>query len=463
MVFSSLSFLYYFLPLLLILYYGIPSRAFKNGILILFSLFFYSWGEPVWVTLMLISAVVDYTCGKFIHRHFRTKWRYVGLIASLSINLGLLGFFKYYGFFIENLNFIFSMNLPYKSVALPIGISFYTFQTLSYTIDVFRGEAKVQNSFMKFLMFVSLFPQLVAGPIVRYVDVAEEIDHRKETFSLFSQGVSRFCLGLAKKVIIANTAGQLSGYYLNGDFAGLTVIGSWIGILLYAFQIYFDFSGYSDMAIGLGKMFGFNFKENFNYPYVSKSASEFWRRWHMSLGSFFRDYVYIPLGGNRHHYLRNVFVVWFLTGLWHGASWNFIFWGLYYGTLIFIERQFLSKFFSKLPAIFSHLYLIAAVLVGWVFFYFTDFSKVLDYLQIMFGLSGAPVIDMLTWINIKSNLFFIIFAGIVSTPVITHTLRKVADEKHLTHLRLIADFIFLILATILMVGQSYNPFLYFRF
>ena len=463
MVFSSLSFLYYFLPLLLILYYTIPSRTFKNGILIFFSLVFYGWGEPVWISLMIISSIVDYTCGQIIHRNFNNRFKYVGLIASLTINLGLLGFFKYYGFFIENLNFIFSMNLPYKSVALPIGISFYTFQTLSYTIDVFRGEAKVQNSFMKFLMFVSLFPQLVAGPIVRYVDVAEEIDHRRETFSLFSQGVSRFCLGLAKKVIIANTAGQLSGYYLNGDFAGLTVIGSWIGILLYAFQIYFDFSGYSDMAIGLGKMFGFNFKENFNYPYVAKSASEFWRRWHMSLGSFFRDYVYIPLGGNRHHYLRNVFVVWFLTGLWHGASWNFIFWGLYYGTLIFIERQFLSKFFSKLPAIFSHLYLIAAVLVGWVFFYFTDFSKVLDYLQIMFGLSGAPVIDMLTWINIKSNLFFIIFAGIVSTPVITHTLRKVADEKHLTHLRLIADFIFLILATILMVGQSYNPFLYFRF
>lgn len=463
MVFSSLSFLYYFLPLLLILYYGIPSRAFKNGILILFSLFFYSWGEPVWVTLMLISAVVDYTCGKFIHRHFMTKWRYVGLITSLSINLGLLGFFKYYGFFIENLNFMFSMDLPYKSLALPIGISFYTFQTLSYTIDVFRGEAKVQHSFPKFLLFVSLFPQLVAGPIVRYVDVAEEIENRKETYALFSQGVSRFCLGLAKKVIIANTAGQLSGYYLNGDFGDLTVVGSWVGILLYAFQIYFDFSGYSDMAIGLGKMFGFNFKENFNYPYISKSASEFWRRWHISLGSFFRDYVYIPLGGNRHHHLRNIFVVWFLTGLWHGASWNFIFWGLYYGALIFIERKVLDKVFAKLPAVFSHLYLIVAVLVGWVFFYFTDIGSVLAYLKIMFGLSGAPVMDMLTWINIKSNIFFILLAAVVSTPVITNVLRKVAAEKHLTNMRLAFDLVFLVLATILMVGQSYNPFLYFRF
>lgn len=463
MVFSSLSFLYYFLPLLLILYYSVPSRKFKNGILIFFSLVFYGWGEPIWISLMIFSSIVDYTCGQIIHRNFNNKFRYVGLIASLTINLGLLGFFKYYGFLIENLNFAFSMNLPYKSIALPIGISFYTFQTLSYTIDVFRGEAKVQNSFMKFLLFVSLFPQLVAGPIVRYVDVAEEIENRKETFSLFSQGVSRFCLGLAKKVIIANTAGQLSGYYLNGDFSNLTVVGSWIGILLYAFQIYFDFSGYSDMAIGLGKMFGFNFKENFNYPYISKSASEFWRRWHMSLGSFFRDYVYIPLGGNRHHHLRNIFVVWFLTGLWHGASWNFIFWGVYYGLLIFIERKFLDQVFAKLPAIFSHLYLIVAVLVGWVFFYFTDFSKVLDYLQIMFGFAGAPVIDMLTWIHIKSNLFFLIFASLVSTPIISKVLRKFAKETHIEHLRLIADIVFLILATILMVGQSYNPFLYFRF
>lgn len=463
MVFSSLTFLYYFLPLLLILYFAIPNRSVKNWILIAFSLFFYGWGEPIWITLMVFSSIVDYTSGQIIHRNFNNKWKYVGLMMSLTINLGLLGFFKYYGFVIENLNFILSTDLPYKNMALPIGISFYTFQTLSYTIDVFRGHAKVQNSFPKFLLFVSLFPQLVAGPIVRYVDVAEEIENRKESFTLFNQGVSRFCIGLAKKVIIANTAGQLSGLFLDSNFDSLTVAGAWIGILLYAYQIYFDFSGYSDMAIGLGKMFGFHFKENFNYPYISRSASEFWRRWHMSLGSFFRDYVYIPLGGNRHHHLRNILVVWFLTGLWHGASWNFILWGVYYGLLIFIERKFLDKIFDKLPVIVSHFYLVVVVLVGWVLFYFTDMSQVVDYLKIMFGFGRVPFIDGYTWIQIKGNLFFILFAGIVATPVITKVVQKLTGDRKIISLRPILDLIFLALATALMVGQSYNPFLYFRF
>lgn len=463
MVFSSLTFLYYFLPILLVLYFSVPNRNIKNAILIIASLFFYGWGEPIWISLMLISSVVDYLCGQIIHRNFDNKWRYMGLLMSLTVNLGLLGFFKYYGFLMENINFLFSTDLPYKNLALPIGISFYTFQTLSYTIDVFRGQAKVQNSFPKFLLFVSLFPQLVAGPIVRYVDIAEEIENRKETFALFNQGVSRFCIGLAKKVIIANTAGQLSGVYLNGSFESLTVVASWVGILLYAYQIYFDFSGYSDMAIGLGKMFGFHFKENFNYPYISSSASEFWRRWHMSLGSFFRDYVYIPLGGNRHHHFRNIFVVWFLTGLWHGASWNFIFWGLYYGVLIFLERKFLERFLEKMPRFFRHFYLVIIVLVGWVFFYFTDLNRVFDYLRIMFAFTDAPFIDALTWVGIKSNLYFILFAGVVSTPIISNTLRRLFQERKVATLRPVFDLIFLLLSTVLMVGQSYNPFLYFRF
>lgn len=463
MVFSSLTFLYYFLPILLVLYFSVPYRPFKNGLLIIASLFFYGWGEPIWISLMIISSIVDYISGQIIHRNFTNKWRYFGLLMSLTINLGLLGFFKYYGFLMENINFLFSTDLPYKNLALPIGISFYTFQTLSYTIDVFRGQAKVQNSFFKFLLFVSLFPQLVAGPIVRYVDIAEEIENRKESFSLFNQGVSRFCIGLAKKVIIANTAGQLSGVYLNGSFESLTVVGAWIGILLYAFQIYFDFSGYSDMAIGLGKMFGFHFKENFNYPYISNSVSEFWRRWHMSLGSFFRDYVYIPLGGNRHHHFRNIFVVWFLTGLWHGASWNFILWGLYYGILIFLERRFLDRLFEKIPSILRHIYLVVIVLVGWVFFYFTDINQIGAYLRIMFAMSGAPFIDAVTWVNIKSNIVFILIAGIVSTPLITESLRKLTKDRALISFRPVFDFIFLVLSTILLVGQSYNPFLYFRF
>ncbi|HAS74392.1 MAG TPA: membrane-bound O-acyltransferase family protein [Clostridiales bacterium UBA8960] len=463
MVFSSLTFLYYFLPMLLVLYFSVPSRTFKNALLIVASLFFYGWGEPIWISLMLISSVVDYVSGQIIHRNFTNKWRYFGLLMSLAINLGLLGFFKYYGFLVENINFLFSMNLPYKSLALPIGISFYTFQTLSYTIDMFRGQAKVQNSFPKFLLFVSLFPQLVAGPIVRYIDIADEIDNRKESFSLFNQGVSRFCIGLAKKVVIANTAGQLSGVYLNGSFDALSVVGAWTGILLYAFQIYFDFSGYSDMAIGLGKMFGFHFKENFNYPYVSKSVSEFWRRWHMSLGSFFRDYVYIPLGGNRNHHFRNIFVVWFLTGLWHGASWNFILWGLYYGVLIFLERRFLDRVFEKMPSVIRHLYLIVIVLVGWVFFYFTDMNQIGSYLRIMFALSGAPFIDAITSINIKSNLVFIIFAGVFSTPLFTELLRKLTKDRLAFSFRPLFDIVCLVLSTILLVGQSYNPFLYFRF
>lgn len=463
MVFSSLTFLYYFLPILLILYFGVPSRHFKNGLLIFASLFFYAWGEPVWISLMLISATVDYFSGLWIHKHFNSSRKYLGLLFSLTVNLGLLGFFKYSSFLIENINFIFQMNLPFKHLALPIGISFYTFQTLSYTIDVFRGNANVQRSFPKFLMFVSLFPQLVAGPIVRYVDVAEEIENRRESFSMFSEGVSRFSVGLAKKIVVANTAGQLSSVYLEGSFSDLTVIGAWVGILLYAFQIYFDFSGYSDMAIGLGRMFGFHFKENFNYPYISKSASDFWRRWHMSLGSFFRDYVYIPLGGNRKKKLRNIIIVWFLTGLWHGASWNFIIWGMYYGVLIFIEKQFLERILIKMPRIISHIYLITIVLIGWVFFYFTDFSEGLQYLKVMFSLSNAPLINDITLINIKSNILFLIFAGALSTPILTNLLRHYTEQKKVLVLRPIVDFTFLVISTLLLVGQSYNPFLYFRF
>lgn len=462
MVFSSLTFIYYFLPILILLYYGTKSPAVRNTVLIVGSLFFYGWGEPVWISLMVISAIVDYTNGRLIER-YRTTWiRHAALIASIVINLSFLGFFKYWGFIIENINFIFGLSLEVQQLSLPIGISFYTFQTLSYTFDVYRGHAKVQNSFMKFLMFVTLFPQLVAGPIVRYVDIAAQIDHRRENFKQFSEGVTRFCTGMAKKVVIANTAGELSALFLEGKFETLTVVGAWTGILLYAFQIYFDFSGYSDMAIGLGKMFGFDFKENFNVPYISKSAGEFWRRWHMSLGSFFRDYVYIPLGGNRKRMLRNVLVVWFLTGLWHGASWNFILWGMYYGLLIFLERKLYGRFLEKLPALFQHLYLIVAVLVGWVFFYYTDLSVGLQYLGIMFGVGGALFIDAVTSIHLSQNMLFICFAAILSTPFLKGiAARSIGTFK--VDLHVIWNVALLLLSTILLVGQSYNPFLYFRF
>lgn len=464
-VFSSLTFIYYFLPIIIILYYVTKSSTIRNLVLIIGSLFFYGWGEPVWISLMVISAVVDFTNGKIIDKNRDNKLRHVALIASIVINISFLGFFKYYGFLVENINYIFGLSLEYHQLSLPIGISFYTFQTLSYTFDVYRGQAKVQNSFMKFLMFVSFFPQLVAGPIVRYVDIAEQIDHRKESFAQFNIGVTRFCTGLAKKVIIANTAGGLSDLFLKGDLSKTSVVAAWLGILLYAFQIYFDFSGYSDMAIGLGKMFGFDFKENFNYPYISKSASEFWRRWHISLGSFFRDYVYIPLGGNRKHFIRNVLIVWFLTGLWHGASWNFIIWGMYYGLLIFLERKLYGRILEQLPSWVQHLYLIVIMLVGWVFFYFVDLSIGIRYIGLMFGIGATSFIDPVTLIHIKSNIYFIVLATLLSSPILVKLKNVFSSklDKFNLDLHVVWNTLMLFLATTMLVGQSYNPFLYFRF
>lgn len=465
MVFSSLTFIYYFLPILILLYYGTKSSMIRNLVLIAGSLFFYGWGEPVWISLMVVSAIVDFTNGKIIDRNRDNVLRHVALIASIVINLSFLGFFKYYGFLVDNINYIFGLSIKYHQLSLPIGISFYTFQTLSYTFDVYRGHAKVQNSFIKFLMFVSLFPQLVAGPIVRYVDIAEQIDHRKENFAQFSAGVTRFCSGLAKKVIIANTVGELSDLFLKGDFSKMSVVGAWLGILFYAFQIYFDFSGYSDMAIGLGKMFGFDFKENFNYPYISKSAAEFWRRWHISLGSFFRDYVYIPLGGNRKHFIRNVLIVWFLTGLWHGASWNFIIWGMYYGLLIFLERKLYGHILEKLPNWIQHLYLIVVMLVGWVFFYYVDLGTGLKYLGMMVGIGVTSLIDPITWIHIKSNIVLIFFAMLLSTPVFTRIKQLFSSRfrRFNLDLQVVWNLLMIFLSTTMLVGQSYNPFLYFRF
>lgn len=344
MVFSNTLFLYLFLPINLILYYAVKSRKWENFILIIFSLAFYAWGEPVWIFLLIFSSLVDYGHGLFIEKYRGTKLAKIGLLSSICINLGLLITFKYSAFLYENLNNIFNLSLEIPKFSLPIGISFYTFQTLSYTVDVYKGEVKAQKHFSKFLMYVSLYHQLVAGPIVRYSDVEEEIESRVTTVENFSSGISRFTIGLAKKVLIANVAGQFVTQYMNSDLSSITVLEAWFGIAMFTIQIYFDFSGYSDMAIGLGKMFGFTYMENFNYPYISKSATEFWRRWHISLGSFFRDYVYIPLGGNRKNMIFNLFVVWFLTGIWHGASWNFILWGLYFGILVYLEKRFYLEF-----------------------------------------------------------------------------------------------------------------------
>lgn len=472
LVFSSLIFLYAFLPLNFLLYFLSKNQTYRNWVLIIFSLVFYAWGEPVWVSLLVFSSLLDFFFGLTVEK-YRGHWQSkAALISSLTVNLLMLGFFKYSGFIVQNINQVLGTGIPFHHFGLPIGISFYTFQTISYVVDVYRGEVTAQKSFPKFLLFISLFHQLVAGPIVRYKDIAYAIDNRVHSSSLFNEGINRFVVGLGKKVILANTAGEIAEVFLNGELATLSVLGAWFGITLFALQIYFDFSAYSDMAIGLGKIFGFNYKENFNYPYISRSASEFWRRWHISLGSFFRDYVYIPLGGNRTHHLRNLLVVWFLTGLWHGASWNFILWGLYYGVLIILERKFLLKILEKLPRGVAHLYLIVAVLIGWVFFYYPDLNSAFTFLGIMFAFGKRALIDPHLSIYFFNNFLFLILALLACTPI-TKILQKgitrftnkskTATALYSEAIRPLFNCALLIFATILLVGKSYNPFLYFRF
>ena len=469
MVFASLIFLFIFLPLNLALNYSWKNKEYRNALLIIFSFAFYSWGEPVWITLLIISASVDYFNGLLIERYRGTRWEKAGLISSIIINLGLLGTFKYSAFLYENINLVFGTNLTIPEFSLPIGISFYTFQTISYTIDVYRGEVKAQKSFWKFMMFVSLYHQLVAGPIVRYQHIAHEIDNRTVDLQDISEGVTRFCKGLFKKVFFANVAGDLSQHYLDGNLDLLSVGGAWFGLVLFSLQIYFDFSGYSDMAIGLGRMFGFHYHENFNHPYIAKSATDFWRRWHISLGTFFRDYLYIPMGGNKTNVYRNLFIVWFLTGLWHGASWNFIIWGLYFGVLIGFERIYLSERLKKLPVFVSHVYLLFAAVFGWSIFYFTDLSRLFSFIGVMTGLSGHAFWDLTLSIQLKANLLWLITAMIFCMPVTTYLKERI--EQYLTPRQMqVVPFayaisnVFMLLTSVgFLVGKSYNPFLYFRF
>ncbi|MDK2866273.1 MAG: alginate O-acetyltransferase complex protein AlgI [Clostridiales bacterium] len=467
MVFSSIAFLIYFLPINLVLYYILKTRDQRNAVLIVFSLIFYAWGEPVWISLMIFSAVVDFLCGRWIARQTVPLKRRLGLIVSLASNLGLLGFFKYGGFFVDNINQLFHLSLPFHAFALPIGISFYTFQTLSYTIDVYRGDVEPNTRFFDFLLYVSLFHQLVAGPIVRYRDVAHEIRHREENWSDFSYGVNRFCIGLFKKVYFGNIAGEIGSVMLDGDLTKLSVSAAWLGSACFALQIYYDFSGYSDMAIGLGRMVGFHYRENFNYPYISESISAFWRRWHISLGSFFRDYVYIPLGGNRRRFIRNMAVVWFLTGLWHGASWNFVLWGLFNGVLIFAERwgSQLFRDFS-LPALIvqpiKHVYFLAAMLVGWMIFYYPAVSDGFTYIGIMFGYGADGLVEPSTITTIQHHFVFFALAVMGTTPLFEWLWKKLKGHEHLwaetaLHFGLLA------ISLVYLIGQSYNPFLYFRF
>lgn len=469
MIFASLLFLYIFLPLNMILYFAVPDLKIKNAILIAFSLVFYAWGEPVWVFLLIFTAYLDYRHGVTIEKNRGKPAAKRALILSLVTDIGIFFVFKYSGFFISNINAVTGLSLYVPKFSLPIGISFYTFQTLTYVIDVYRGNTKAQPKFSKYILYLSLYFQLVAGPIVRYTDVEKEIEKRKLSIPNFSSGVYRFAVGLGKKVIIANSAGVFVDKYMGGNISSLTTMGAWFGIIMYTLQLYYDFSGYSDMAIGLGKMFGFDFPENFNYPYISKSVSEFWRRWHMTLGSFFRDYVYIPLGGNRKKVFRNLFIVWFLTGFWHGASWNFVIWGLYNGAFICLERIFRDKF-EKIPNVVKHIYLLLVVNIGFVFFKFEDLGTAVSYLKAMFfGNAGFTSFDLNT--EIINNIFWIALAIIFCMPImkyfekIYYGLKSNDTAVTVTYdvVRIFAIFLIIVFSTAHLSGNSFNPFLYNAF
>ena len=468
MVFSSLTFLLFFLPLCLGAYYLVPQRfrQARNLVLLLFSLVFYAWGEPVYILLMVFSTLVDYGHGRLIGR-FRSRPRLARLllISSVAVNLGLLGVFKYAGFIAAALSGLAGLPLAPLELALPIGISFYTFQTMSYTIDVYRDKVPVQKNFLAFATYVSLFPQLIAGPIVRYSTVADQLAGRHETVPQVAAGLQRLIIGLGKKVLLANSIGQLWQTVRDTPVSDLSVLGAWLGILAFAFQIYFDFSGYSDMAICLGRLFGFSFEENFNQPYRADSVSDFWRRWHISLGSWFRDYVYVPLGGSRGGAIKtwlNLLVVWFLTGLWHGASWNFVAWGLYFGLLIGLEKAGLGRWLSRLWRPLRHLYTLQAVLAGWVIFALDSLTDIGRYLLLLAGLGGASLADAQSLYDLSAYgvLLALLTAICAGWP---QRLAAGLDRRWENRLRPAWLAIVLLLSTAWLVEMSFNPFLYFRF
>lgn len=463
MVFSSLTFLYIFLPLCLIAYFIIPNLTYKNIVLVIFSLAFYAWGEPTYVFLMIASAAVNYTAGLLLGRFEDKLRRRIILTVTVALNLGALVFFKYTGFLLSSVG----LGSVEFNIALPIGISFYTFQAISYVVDVYKGEVPPQKSFYKLLLYIVLFPQLIAGPIVRYEDVEREISDRSSTFEGISSGITRFCIGLGKKVLIANQCGDVISKIFDSKISETTVFGTWLGMFLFALQIYFDFSGYSDMAIGLGRIFGFNYKENFNYPYISKSATEFWRRWHMSLGSFFRDYVYIPLGGNRRHRWLNIFVVWFLTGLWHGASWNFILWGLMYGVLISIEKV-LKKPLGKLPkylSSLSYVYMFFVTVLGWTVFYFTDIGSLGSALSAMLGFGNISFTNFFVNDLFLKNIYIIVIGVFFCLPIFEKLFGKLREKNVYISgaLEIAFNITVIFVSTVMLEGSTFNPFLYFRF
>lgn len=471
MTFSSLTFTTLFFPAVLILYFICTDLRWRNGVLLVASLIFYSWGEPIWVLAMIGSTAINYVAAMLIDRASSPGLRKTALVVGAAASLAVLFYFKYAAFLVNSVTSLFGVSFSIPVLELPIGISFYTFQVLTYTVDVYRGKSPVQRDPFKLMLYVSCFPQLIAGPIVQYSDVAVMLDERESTPDGFTEGMKRFAVGLSKKVLLANVCGLIIEELPSAAGAsGMSVLGAWYISVLYSLQLYFDFSGYSDMAIGMGRIFGFTYKENFNYPYISKSASEFWHRWHISLGSFFRDYVYIPLGGNRRGRARtalNLAIVWALTGLWHGASWNFVIWGLYYGVLIILEKLVLADFREKLPGAAQHIAALLLIVVGWTVFYYTDMGCLGKHLGAMFGIGAAGLSDPVTMAVIRKYTVLPLIAAIASLPILPRL--KAWLGKH-EKLEGAADIVSLVCLTALMllsmifiVGQSYNPFIYFRF
>ncbi len=467
MVFSSVLFLFQYLPLTLLAYYLTPLR-WRNLTLLVLNLLFYGWGEPVYIVIMFASTAIDYTHGLLVDRCKKKgndKGARLAVCSSVFFNLALLFFFKYWDFIAGSLASVGLNVMPRLGLTLPIGISFYTFQTMSYTIDVYRGDAKAQKSILNFGTFVTLFPQLIAGPIIKYKDLGDQIDQRSYPVERFASGVQVFVVGLAKKVLLANNLGMLWDAYKALPVSQLTTAGAWLGILAFSFQLYFDFSGYSDMAVGLGRMLGFEFGRNFDYPYISRSLTEFWRRWHISLGSWFREYLYIPLGGNRvskPRLLFNLMVVWAATGIWHGASWNFLLWGLYYGLLLVVEKFFLNRWLERWPGWLQHVYALFFIAVGWALFAVEDFSHLGPYLGAMFGFAGGGLTDGAFFYYLRSYLPMLVIAAVSSTPLAKKAWDKLGEKPRMLLLPVLI-LAGLLICTCYLVDATYNPFLYFRF
>lgn len=470
MLFSSISFLFAFLPITLLLYYVVPDKC-RNVVLLICSLIFYAWGEPVYIVLMILSILFNYICGLEIGMYQNDSIRAKSAIVfSVVGNLAILGFFKYYGFVIGSINAILPFDIPYRELSLPIGISFYTFQAMSYVIDVYRKRVRAQKNILNFALYVSMFPQLIAGPIVRYADIEEQLRSRVISIQKFGDGILFFIRGLAKKVILANTVGAIYTTIAAQDFGTYSVLTAWIGCISYAFQIYFDFGGYSDMAIGLGKMFGFDFLKNFDYPYTAISITDFWRRWHISLSTWFKEYVYIPLGGNRkgkNRTMINLMIVWGLTGLWHGAAWNFLAWGLYYGVLLLLEKFVYGGLIERLPKALQHMYALVLVLIGWVFFSSPSLSYAVRYIGTMFGIGAKGLVDSQAFYYLGTNWLLFLICVIASTSFGYYLLNRAFYNYRNGVVRkevaCVVYILMFLLSLTFLITATYNPFLYFRF